>query len=111
MQRGCWSRENPCRSLDGEQTITANKPNHPAEFVGQLFARAGLKSNIRVFSGPVATGGPDVENKERWMELCAQASQEQDPERLFKLVQEIDNLTGRKGSSIEEGPLDPARQH
>jgi len=26
-----------------------------------------------------------VENKERWLELCAQAAKEQDPERLFKL--------------------------
>jgi hypothetical protein len=32
------------------------------------------------------------DNKERWMELCAQASIEQDPERLLALVEEINRL-------------------
>jgi hypothetical protein len=32
------------------------------------------------------------EQKERWMELCAQASKEQDPTKLMKLVEEINRL-------------------
>jgi len=30
--------------------------------------------------------------KERWLELCKQASKEQDPEKLMKLVEEITRL-------------------
>jgi hypothetical protein len=36
------------------------------------------------------------DNKERWMDLCAQASVEQDPERLLALVQEISRLLEKK---------------
>jgi hypothetical protein len=32
------------------------------------------------------------ENKERWMELCAQAVVEQDPRKLFELAKEINYL-------------------
>ncbi len=46
-----------------------------------------------------------MENKERWMELCAQASQEQDPERLFKLVQEINNLLEEKEARLKKSRL------
>jgi len=42
-----------------------------------------------------------VENKERWMELCAQAAKEQDPERLFKLVQEINILLEEKETRLK----------
>jgi len=34
----------------------------------------------------------DGEKKERWMELCARAAVEQDPEKLHALVDEIDRL-------------------
>jgi len=34
----------------------------------------------------------DDEPTERWKELCAQASKEQDSEKLLKLVQEINRL-------------------
>jgi hypothetical protein len=43
-----------------------------------------------------------VENNERWMELCALASNEQDPERLFKLVQEINNLLEEKEARLKK---------
>jgi hypothetical protein len=35
-------------------------------------------------------------NKERWQELCAQAANEQDPEKLSALIAEIDRLLGEK---------------
>jgi hypothetical protein len=35
-------------------------------------------------------------NKERWQELCAQAANEQDPEKLSRLIEEIDRLLGEK---------------
>jgi hypothetical protein len=46
-----------------------------------------------------------VENKERWMDLCAQASKEQDPERLSQLVQEINNLLEEKEARLKESRL------
>jgi hypothetical protein len=36
------------------------------------------------------------EKKERWMELCAQAAVEQDPEKLMELVKEINDLLEEK---------------
>ena len=36
------------------------------------------------------------EQKERWMELCAQAAVEQDPTKLMELVKEINNLLEEK---------------
>jgi hypothetical protein len=36
------------------------------------------------------------EVRERWMELCAQAASEQDPERLMELVKEINDLLEEK---------------
>jgi hypothetical protein len=35
-------------------------------------------------------------NKELWVELCAQAATEQDPERLMELVTEINRLLTEK---------------
>jgi hypothetical protein len=34
--------------------------------------------------------------KERWMELCAQAAEEQNPARLLELVEEINRLLDEK---------------
>ena len=36
------------------------------------------------------------EKKERWMELCARAATEQDPEKLMELVREINALLEEK---------------
>jgi hypothetical protein len=36
------------------------------------------------------------EKKERWMELCAQAAVEQDPQRLLELAKEINDLLEEK---------------
>ena len=43
-------------------------------------------------------GRPAVqgENQQRWQELCEQASVEQDPEKLLKLIQEITKLLSEK---------------
>jgi hypothetical protein len=41
-----------------------------------------------------------VENKERWMELCEQASTEQDPEKLSLLVAEINRLLQEKEDRV-----------
>lgn len=34
--------------------------------------------------------------KEKWMELCEQAAIEQDPDKLFRIVQEISRLLEEK---------------
>jgi hypothetical protein len=36
------------------------------------------------------------ENRERWMQLCEQAANEQDPEKLMELVAEINRLLEAK---------------
>jgi hypothetical protein len=42
------------------------------------------------------------EKKERWMELCAQAAVEQDPEKLHALVEEIDRLLQQKEDALRQ---------
>ena len=39
-------------------------------------------------------------NKERWRELCEQASIEQDPEKLLNLVREINRLLEEKQARL-----------
>lgn len=39
--------------------------------------------------------------KERWMQLCEQASIERDPKRLMKLVEEIARMLGEKEQRIQ----------
>jgi len=49
------------------------------------------------------------EEGERWRELCALASKEQDPQRLLALVQEINDLLGQRERLKHQGkpPSDP----
>jgi len=39
-------------------------------------------------------------NKERWRELCEEASLEQDPEKLLNLVREINRLLEEKQARL-----------
>jgi len=39
--------------------------------------------------------------KERWLELCEQASTEQDPIRLSELVEEVDRLLQEKQDRLK----------
>jgi hypothetical protein len=41
------------------------------------------------------------EQKERWMELCEQASKEQDPTKLMKLVEEINRLLEQREQKLK----------
>jgi hypothetical protein len=41
------------------------------------------------------------EKKERWMSLCEKAAQEQDPEKLMSLVQEITQLLDEKQERLK----------
>jgi len=36
------------------------------------------------------------DKRERWMELCAQAAEEQDPKKLMRLIAEIDRMLSEK---------------
>jgi hypothetical protein len=45
------------------------------------------------------------EKQERWMELCAQAAIEQDPQKLHALVEEIDRLLQEKEDLLKEDRL------
>jgi hypothetical protein len=40
------------------------------------------------------------EKKERWLELCEQASVEQDPKKLLELVSEINQLLREKAGRL-----------
>lgn len=42
-----------------------------------------------------------VEDKEHWMELCEQASNEPDPERLLQLVQQINAVLEEKETRLK----------
>ena len=42
------------------------------------------------------------DKKERWMELCAQAAVEQDPEKLHLLVEEVDRLLQEKEDRLKQ---------
>jgi hypothetical protein len=42
------------------------------------------------------------EKKERWQELCEQATEEQDTQKLLKLVQEIDRLLAEKQERLNK---------
>jgi hypothetical protein len=43
-----------------------------------------------------------MENHEKWMELCALASKEQDPAKLLALTQEIMSLLDEKERRVKE---------
>jgi hypothetical protein len=44
------------------------------------------------------------ENREKWMELCEQASKEQDPEKLMELISQINQLLEAKGRRLKGDP-------
>jgi hypothetical protein len=54
-------------------------------------------------------GGTDLMpgHDERWMQLCEQAAVEQDPEKLMKLVEEINRLLEAKQNSAGVKLPDP----
>jgi len=73
--------------------------------MGSLLLRFPTRQTVLIFSlilsptGRVyATGGDGVqkETKERWMLLCEQAANEQDPVKLMELVREINSLLEEK---------------
>jgi hypothetical protein len=42
------------------------------------------------------------EKKEKWMALCEQAANEQDPEKLMVLIAEIERLLAEKQQRLEK---------
>ena len=47
------------------------------------------------------------ERQEEWMELCRQASVEQDPEKLFRVVCRINELLEAKDERLRSGVAEP----
>lgn len=47
------------------------------------------------------------EKKERWMELCAQAAVEHDPQKLHVLIEEIDILLQQKEDRLKASSRPP----
>jgi len=48
------------------------------------------------------------ENKERWMELCTQISEEQDRHALIELVDELNRLLEEEGKRLGIMPFEPS---
>ena len=46
-------------------------------------------------------------NRERWMQLCGQAANEQDPEKLTELITEINRLLDAKEQRLKGNPSSP----
>ena len=44
------------------------------------------------------------EKREHWLDLCAQAADEQDPQKLMKLVEQINRLLLAKEDRLKSGP-------
>ena len=42
------------------------------------------------------------QRRERWMELCELAAKEQDPEKLLKLVQQINQMLEEKQNRLDD---------
>jgi hypothetical protein len=42
------------------------------------------------------------ETKERWLQLCEQAVTEQDPDKLFQLIHEINELLEEKQAKLKQ---------
>ena len=57
----------------------------------------------------------EEETKERWLQLCHQATTEHDPEKLFQLVHEINALLEEKQARLNqlqaEGNSKPLTKH
>jgi len=50
----------------------------------------------------VPAGGPmQDETKQRWEQLCEQAAVEQDPEKFFELIREINRLLEERRTGLE----------
>jgi hypothetical protein len=51
------------------------------------------------------------ENKEEWMELCARAAKEQDPDKLMQLIAQINQLLEAKERRLKSSrpPTEPAK--
>jgi hypothetical protein len=49
------------------------------------------------------------DKRERWMQLAEMAASEQDPEKLSKLVTEIDKLLAEKQERLRSGPPKPLK--
>lgn len=51
---------------------------------------------------PLKRGGRAMEdNREKWMELCAQAASEQDSEKLMKLIAQINQMLEAKEQRLK----------
>jgi hypothetical protein len=50
------------------------------------------------------------EYREKWLELCEQAADEQDPKKLMELVKEIDRLLALKELRVTGATSRPAKQ-
>ncbi len=47
------------------------------------------------------------EQRERWLQLCEQAANEQDPEKLMILIAEINRLLESKERRLRQNPPGP----
>jgi len=93
--------------------LAMNSANDPSVIYPSVCTKAApvAPSGLRDDLGAVPSGGGSpksafgqtlMENQEKWMELCALASKEQDPAKLLALTQEIARLLAEKEQRVKE---------
>jgi len=93
--------------------LAMNSANDPSVIYPSVCTKAApvAPSGLRDDLGAVPSGGGSpksafgqtlMENHEKWMELCALASKEQDPAKLLALTQEIARLLAEKEQRVKE---------
>ena len=93
--------------------LAMNSANDPSVIYPSVCTKAApvAPSGLRDDLGAVPSGGGSpksafgqtlMENQEKWMELCALASKEQDPAKLLALTQEITRLLAEKEQRVKE---------
>lgn len=99
----------PEHECDGELIDLPPTPSIAAVFTCSLSLRdflgaSGLKLYKFLIFWLSGRRTSAMEDKERWMELCEQASEEPDPERLLELVQQVNALLDEKETRLKVLP-------
>jgi hypothetical protein len=99
---------NPSDLLTGK-SLDEMKRNFEVQLSEEFASHTCAKDRRRVSkdrrSNPVRQG-PTIleENPEKWMALCEQAADEQDPAQLRELVRQIDRLLAEKEQRLRSHP-------
>jgi hypothetical protein len=104
---------NPSDLLTGK-SLDEMKRNFQVQLSEEFGSHTCVKDRRRVSkdrrSNPVRQGPTILEDREKWMALCEQAANEQDPEQLKELVRQIDRLLAEKEQRLRSHPPSSSAQ-